>query len=950
MTHACRFCAVLVAAMAIFCSAAGAFETTEQGKARIEADWLFQADGNPTRIAVQNEIKYTRDLIKRLSAMENAPNLTEETKKLDALEAAAGSGDVQAHYLAVRTLKRTIFFKNPLINFDRILLIDNPYPKGKQGDATDEWGHEARHRNGFMAVDGGRLITVGLHPGSEVKSLLPELTGSYWRPDLSFDGKEILISYRPAGEKSFHLYRCNADGSNLRQLTFGDYDDLDPVFAPDGKIIFCSSRQHSYVRCMPMTHSFAVSRCDGDGANIYVISANGEPEYLPSILNDGRVIFTRWEYTDKALWRVQSLWTCNPDGTNTQIFWGNQSVWPDVLTEARSIPGTNKIMFTGLGHHAWFDGSIGIIDPAKGLDYPFGLSRVTRDVAWPEVGNGPEDPEPVADYHASGKFYAYKTPYPLSEEYFLVSAREGNRLYNGSDNNWLFRLYLMDIYGNKELVFSGNHNAYHAMPFKAREMPPALIDRVQWPKIGGNEKPALGTLYSSNVFADAPEILKEKGKAIRIIQMDPKTYTTWHKIVQHDGPAVSVTQAEGVKRILGTTPIESDGSVAFQVPPGEAIFFEMLDAEGRAIHVMRSFTNVMPGEVRGCFGCHESQLGTPVATTVGIAMTKGAKPPVPPSWGVNESVSYARFAQPLFDKHCADCHQNIEHEAFAKLDLTFRPSGHRWGGWVYSQSDISPFTEPYLTLSSGPTAWGREKPRDERNVPKNLAGIFVVEGYNEMDPANLKTLPPYSAYSPVSPIVNNAMSGEHHGVKVTGEDLERLIAWVDCNGPYLGDEEIREMYDPISRTIDMIPPIRPRVATAPVINRFNLRQDGNTSVAVLGDLKLMPDRVPNFDPNRAVRELRFRETLREFEKEKDLKIEIVAASYGADVESERIDVLDRVKQSFNGTRFIPIDRYNDVFGDPKQNVVKNLRIAYKIDDGPVRMVQFKEDDRIILPR
>jgi len=943
-------CLVPFVATAMFIgSSVSAFETTDQGRAQIEADWLFQADGNPTRETVKNEIKFTRELIARLSVLPNIPDLTEDAKKLDALEAATYT-DVQTQYFAVRNLKRTIFFKNPIIDFDRVLLIDNPYPAGKPGDATDEWGHEARHRNGYMAVDGGHLLIVGLHPGSEVTSLFPDFKGSYWRPDISFDGTEILFSYRPVGEKSFHVYRCYTDGSGVQQLTFGDYDDLDPIFVPDGKIIFCSSRAHTYVRCMPMTHAYALTRCDGNGKNIYVISANGEPEYMPSILDDGRVIYTRWEYTDKALWRVQSLWSCHPDGTNQQVFWGNQSVWPDVLTEARSIPGTNKVMFTGVGHHAWFDGCIGIIDPSKGSDYPHGLTRVTRETPWPEGGNGPQDPPPAVEYHKNGNIYAYKTPYPLSEEYFLVSAREGGLMYNGPHNDWFFRLYLMDIYGNKELIFRGDYNAYHAIPIRPRPMPPVLPDRVQWPRIGSGETPAPGILYSSNVFAGAPEILKEHGKAIRIIQMDPKTYTTWHKIVQHDGPAVSVTQAEGVKRILGTVPIESDGSVAFQVPPGEAIFFQMLDAEGRAIHVMRSFTNVMPGEVRGCFGCHEGQLVAAAPTTPGLAMIRGAKPPTPAPWG-DESISYRRFAQPILDKHCADCHQNPEHEAYAKLNMTFRPSTHGWLTWVYNQNDVSPFAEPYLTLSSGPTPWGGPKPRDERNVPRNLAGIFVVEGYGKLDTDSITTLPPYSAFSPVSTLIHHAMSGEHYDVKVTGEDIQRLIAWVDLNGPYLGDEEIRhDMYDPISRTIETIPPIRPRIATAPKINRFDLRQDGDTSENALGPLKLMPDRVPGYDPNAVVREYQHRKQRESFEQEKDLKIEILAASYGADVEAERIDVVKQIKEAFNGTRFIPIGKYNVAFTDPLPNVVKHLRITYRINDGEVRHVRFSENERIILSK
>lgn len=926
---------------------------------QLRTEWLFQVDNQPTIDKIRLEISYTRDIVARLSKADPKLDFKSEIAELEKIQDglvdlnASNREAIEKVYLDVREIKRTVFFKNPLVDFDRVMLIDNPYPKGKPGDATDEWAHEARHRNGFMGVNGGKLITVGLHPGSEIKSIQPDLKGSFWRPDLSYDGKKILFSYKPDDEKSFHLYECNADGSELKQLTFGDYDDLDPVYAPDGHITFCSSRQHSYVRCMPMTHAFSLTRCDADGKNIYVISANGEPEYLPSILNDGRVIFTRWEYTDKALWRVQSLWTCNPDGTNPQIFWGNQSVWPDLLGEARAIPNSNKVMFTGIGHHFWFDGSIGIVDPASGHDYPNGLERVTRECPWPEVGNGPTDPPPSVDYHASGKIYAYKTPFPLSEEYFLVSAREGGPQNTGPHNNWFFRLYLMDIYGNKELIYRGEHNAYHAIPFKPRTAPPARPDVVDWPKIGSGEKPSPGVLYSNNVFEGAPEILRENGKAIRVIQMDPKTYTTWHKTVQHDGPAVSVFQAEGVKRILGTVPIEDDGSVSFEVPPGEAIFFEMLDDQGRAIHVMRSFANVMPGETRGCFGCHESNMNTAAARdtslgTIGKAMRKAPKKLIPPSWG-NESISYVRFVQPVLDRHCADCHQNPEHEAYAKLDMTFRPSSHGWWGWVYSRDDPSPFNEPYYTLVGKATPWGNAKGRDEHNVPENLAGLFIVEAYHANDPENLKTLPPYSAYSPVSTLVKNASSGEHHGVKVTGEDLERLIAWVDCNGPYLGDEEIRAMYDPISFAIENIPPIRPRIATAPRINRFDVRQDGDTK-AMLGELHLMPNRDPKFDPNKFGREQRLKDAVKRFENEKGkLKVELLEAYYAVD-QNRRASVLDKLKDNFNGTRFFPIETYNDAFGDPFPQVKKHLTVKYKIDDGPEKEVRFEENEEIILPK
>ncbi|MDP7108208.1 MAG: hypothetical protein QGH41_14090, partial [Roseibacillus sp.] len=190
--------------------------------------------------------------------------------------------------------------------------------------------------------------------------------------------------------------------------------------------------------CGPDFPAYILARCDADGKNIYIISQNSEPDYLPSLLNDGRVVFSRWEYTDKEQKRVQSLWTVNPDGTNVTAFWGNQSVWPDHLAEPRPIPGSRRVMFVGVGHHQWFNGSIGIVDPSKGLNYPKGLTKVTGDLKWAEVGDGPT-PAPIENksYRPAGKFTAYKTPYPLSTEDFLVSAKRGGK----------FNLYLMDVHG-----------------------------------------------------------------------------------------------------------------------------------------------------------------------------------------------------------------------------------------------------------------------------------------------------------------------------------------------------------------------------------------------------------------------------------------------------------------------------------------------------------------------
>ncbi len=929
-----------VALLAVVCMATlGAVSTsasaiTPEGKAQLEADWLAQCANKPSAKLIASEITWARELAARILKIKGAKSLKTHLDKLTELEkqveGAKAPDAIKKLYFEVRTAKRAIMFANPLVDFDKIVLIDNPFPNGKRGDATNEWRHEARHRNGYMAVMGGKLLSVGLDPGSEAKSLFGDRVGSFWRPDVHFDGQKIVVSFQPEGHKSFHLYEVDREGKEVKQLTFGDYDDLDPVYTPDNHITFCSSRAHTYVRCMPMTHAYAVSRCDADGKNIYVVSRNGEAEYMPSVLNDGRIIYTRWEYTEKALWRIQSLWTMNPDGTNVQTYWGNQSRWPDVLTEARAIPGSNRVMFTGLGHHDWFNGALGIIDPAGGLNYPNGLTKVTPEVRWTEVGDGPAEKTESKNYHSCKAFRAYKTPYPLSEEDFLCSA-----IISGGRGG-RFQLYLMDIHGNRELIHKGKHNAYYAMPLKARKAPPALPDRVKWPKIGANEKPAPGVLYSNDVFSNAPEILKGKGKYIRSVVMDPKSYTTWHKTVQHDGPAVSVFQADGVKRILGTSPIEKDGSICMEVPAGVAISFQMLDENKQCIHVMRSFTGVMPGEMRGCFGCHESKLstrGNPAASSNSIAMKKGPKKPVEPAWGYKTSISYARFVQPVLERNCAKCHMDPKHKAYAKLNMTHRPSKHRWRTRVHTRpDDVSPFTEPYYTLVGGGQGWGGR----QKKMP--LSGVYVVESYNSGgDGSDLKTLAPYSAFSPKSTLIKNASSGKHHKVKIPQADLDMLVAWVDLNGPYLGDEEIRKMYDPISYAAENISAVRPRVATAPMINRFDIRQDGD-SMKVSGPLKLSKKIIVRAPAPRRGAKPKKAQTL-EYTK-------ITKVTYGAG--KTVVDVTAKVikRKVKNGTIAIS-GEHNALFGDPINGTVKELVVTYELK-GKAKTAKYPEGTPLML--
>jgi len=794
--------------------------TAAEARQAIENDWWFQVNGKPD---LAREFARTRAVAARFGRPGDG---------LDALAADAASRSlapekVKAAYFALRRVRRDLLLGNPVIDFSQLLLVDMPYPAGR------EWAHETRHRLGYMAVPGGQLLVVdGLSMAGQVRRLMPRtpLHGSFWRPDLSFDGRRVLFCFKPHNEKSFHLYEINLDGTGFRQLTSGIYDDFDPAYLPDGKhYVFASTRGHTYVRCMPPTNAFNLMRgAFGDG-DLYFISANNEPDYLPSVMNDGRVVYTRWEYTDKPLWRCQSLWTVNPDGTQPNTFWGNQSVWPDLLKDARAIPGSRRVMFTGSAHHNWFAGSIGIVDPNKGANFPNGLTKVTAEIKWPESGNGPVDPVESPDYLPYGNFDSYQTPYPLSEKDFLVSARRNGK----------FALYLMDTDGNRELVYEGTNHIFHAIPVRPRPVPPAVPDRVAWPTEAQRLNPEGGTIYSANVYHGAPPELKGKAKYLRVLHIEQKTYTYWsRRPALSTGPVVSLLQSDGVKRVLGTVPICPDGSCWFQAPAGVALHFQLLDENHRALQTMRSFANVMPGESRGCLGCHEQHSRAPQLGPGPSAAIRSAPDAITPlpwafdagftvapdgCWTLEQalacgvkaaekadltqvagrarlgtSVGYLKDVQPVFDRYCGKCHQG-EGEGRKTFDLTLR-------GY-----------EPYMTLIGQP-GWGRTNAVPE-NVPGyDYAGTLKVENYSTVDPAAYRTPEPMTRLSYKSKLVALAAGGKHHDVKVDPYSLLRLILWVDTMCPYLSDEEIRAEDDPQFQGCEWLA-IKPRLKTAPVVIR-----------------------------------------------------------------------------------------------------------------------------------
>ncbi|MFV1968679.1 MAG: hypothetical protein ACC628_24935, partial [Pirellulaceae bacterium] len=680
-----------------------------------KVDWLFQVEGDDLLTRTDKEMVWTREMIERLQRRTGVLDLSDEVAALKQIEQRASADQValdasktRTLYFDIRALKRMVMLKSPEIDFSEILCVDAPYthrsPDTHGTFQQTEWVHESRFRSEMCASHGAKLIVLDDFANAPTPRKLapPDDFGqpvAMFNFDLSFDGSRALFCMKPEDEKAYHLYETGMDGDerSFRQITFGGYSDIDPIYLPGDRYLFLSTRSEVYAQCGMWARSYIMTRCDADGSNIHILSPGTEPEFSPSLLDDGRTLFTRWEYVDKFANRIQSLWTIRPDGTAAAAFWGNQTVHPDHLGEARQIPGTSKVLFNGFGHHDVWVGCIGIVDPNGGRNFPNGIWKVTQETPWPEVGDGAvPTPGLTAQYHTSGEYAAYKTPYPLSEELFLVSARTGatqvrsmRSAHDPTIGN--FKLYLMDIYGNRELLYEGDNNVLYAQPVRSRKSPPRLPDIADMP---GSEKdnPMIrpGLFFSNSIFDSAPPEVREHGKYLRVVESMPKNYsvgivhsggkpfgsdgpnTAWgvwgEKFLEgktptpttdiswgdHSvfcGPVTTLTGPSGVKQVHGTVPIRKDGSVCFEVKPCRMLYFQVLDQHYRAVHTMRSWVSARPGEHRGCTGCHEGHNATPAVQPVAVGTTTPDIIQAPP-WGVR-SLSYVKDIQPIFDRACS---------------------------------------------------------------------------------------------------------------------------------------------------------------------------------------------------------------------------------------------------------------------------------------------------------
>ncbi len=701
------------------------------------------AGDDPARVILRR----TGALLAALGA--SAPgDAAAELRRLERLEAPP-----EERLRRAAALRRRVAFSNPLLDFKSILFAKR---------APGRYSHMSDQYFGWWSRPGG-----GLYLLEAWKEETPQLTcltpgfppGSFLRPELSPDARSILFAYARhfpgvaelrnkvdkealPEEAFYHLYEMSIDGTGVHQLTRGRYDDFDGRYLPDGGIAFLSTRRGSTVQCTSSSAAgtllrgslpdsfvrcgggdyrpvavYTLHRLDPERGTLRPLSSFENFEWTPSVAADGRLLYSRWDYIDRDNMPFMSLWTMRPDGSNSRLVYGNHTRNPHAIFETRSVPGSTKLMFTASAHHSITGGSICLLDPDLGSEDLGPLERLTPEVCFPESEGWPAT--------------WYSGPHPLSEDVFLASwshkplRREGQ--VNEAEGQGL---YLCDAFGNRELLHRDPAlSCMDPVPVRPRPQPPVLSSTLNW------DGPQEGRFLIQNVAQGLGDKVSPGSiRSLRVVAVPIKVQP------QMDSPKLGLTRDDPGKAILGTVPVEADGSAYFRAPSGIPLFFQALDEEGTAVQTMRSVTSVQPGELLSCVGCHEPRHSTPANRRPLAAAREPSRIRTGPagSWPLR----FDRLVQPVLDRHCVSCHK------------PGRPGAGK---------DLTP-ERAYETLVSH----GKPSLRDH-----------VLEGYREgrshAGEGAARTSPLWAL-----------LRAGHQGVRLEEDDRSRLLTWMDTYAQRLG--------------------------------------------------------------------------------------------------------------------------------------------------------------------
>ena len=631
---------------------------------------------------------------------------------------------------------------------------------------------------------GGAALKVWFPKSDTVQTILTLPEGVVRDPTVSFDAKRVLFSFRKSIQDDYHIGELilgeiapdskpepivigpdtSTEGiDGFRQITFlKGISDIDPIYLPDGRILFSSTREPKYCMCNRhiMCNLFVMN---DDGTNIEQIGKSTLFEGHGSLLPDGRILYDRWEYVDRNFGDAQGLWTTNPDGTKHELFWGNNTASPGGVIDARILPDSDSEFIAILGSchdRPW--GAAALIDRRLGTD---GKEPVL--MTWPpEARNWIVDApgeNPLMERFLYDTFWQarprFEDPYPLSDSLFLASG--------STDREEEMAIWALSDDGGMVTLHEDPESCFDPMPIVPTKAPMVISERV-------DRTQTTGVFAVSNLYEGMGMENVQPGsiKYLRVIESPEKRYWTPPEWQNRGGQSPGMNWDDFAnKRILGTVPVEPDGSVQVEVPAEKFLYFQVLDENKMMIQSMRSGVMVRPGETSACVGCHESRIDAPSSANISPSALAGEpqklrpwlpplRPEDAPEGGPDAPrlFSYRAEIQPIFDRYCLACH-DYGGPGAGKVIL----AGDRTMIFCKSYEQLRskgyvrvPGAGPHNLLPAG--FWGSSLSRLTKLLHSGHPDPMVDKKRKEM--------------------------GLWFDAQSDPESFERIITWIDLNAPY----------------------------------------------------------------------------------------------------------------------------------------------------------------------
>ena len=638
---------------------------------------------------------------------------------------------------------------------------------------------------------------------------LPGGKGFIGKISLSFDAKKIVFDFRQDPDSGFRIWEVNADGTGLRRISsppddeaekvarWGKpwhTDDIHPCYLPDGRIIFSSTRCEHTVLCGGSAALVApgLHRMDADGGNVQQLTRSPVSEFCPLVLDDGRVMYHRWEYIDKGARVGKTIWSMNPDGSRPQELYGVADDTTTVYMYPQPLPGSDhRLVCVGTCHFPQGGclGAIMLIDFGKAVrargpdpdevgyrptDDRYSVTNITPHVfierrTEPGWHFQTEDGGYVHDKEGR-KGHLYTHPYPVSDREFLVSykADPADHYKEVAD---AYSLFLIDTEGHHRLVHADDElSCWHPLPLVARSVPPRIEASLDAQYAADNQARCILTdIYQGMKGVEPGEV-----KWLRINEALPRYWSTGRRWK----PSLSSSSWKAAlwPRVQwGVVPVEEDGSAHFLVPANRSIFFQALDEDFRELQRERTYVNYASGETRSCTGCHgqSNRTASLTGSTTPIALARSPSIPQPQPCDLvanggdgrsGQVIHYLTDIQPMLDAKCVECHGSNE------------PAG----GLALSGEVTQFYNTSYEELAR-----------------KELAGPIIPEfqSFLSGDQGNFNGayLPPKRLGCPASALIDILTDSAHpknveddHTEMLTETELMILSRWVDSNYQFYG--------------------------------------------------------------------------------------------------------------------------------------------------------------------